>query len=333
MSHTMDNLEKLIQIATIEQMYNMLQRLKTDNSIHVKECNLSDGINAGDNYSCINSILQEIKTEINDIKVKTNNREFFELPADLVKKQIKTATTNLLERTHKLESELEHCNERFVKSSKINEELLWELSNTTGILSERIKQLETELNGIKNNSDNNSKFLCQQIRGQQKLSSYPGFSNGSQSDNTIDENKHIQLKIEETINLDKKLDSSIHETEDNFNEEKTDCLKVLETDEDEEDSETEVCTDNEKDVLMNIERTPVESQQDEDDIDETMKIDNPNVETKEEEEEEEEVFEIEIDDITYFASGEENGILYEMTSDGDIGKKVGIIKDGEPIFN
>jgi hypothetical protein len=48
---------------------------------------------------------------------------------------------------------------------------------------------------------------------------------------------------------------------------------------------------------------------------------------------EEEVFEIEIDDITYFATDEENGILYEMTKDGDIGKKVGIIKDGEPIFN
>ena len=51
------------------------------------------------------------------------------------------------------------------------------------------------------------------------------------------------------------------------------------------------------------------------------------------EEEDEEVFEIEIDDITYFATDEENGILYEMTKDGDVGKKVGIIKDGEPIFN
>ena len=56
-------------------------------------------------------------------------------------------------------------------------------------------------------------------------------------------------------------------------------------------------------------------------------------EQEEQEQEEEEVFEIEIDDVTYFATDEENGILYEMTPDGDIGKKVGIIKDGEPIFN
>jgi hypothetical protein len=53
----------------------------------------------------------------------------------------------------------------------------------------------------------------------------------------------------------------------------------------------------------------------------------------EEEEEGEEVFEIEIDDVTYFATDEENGILYEVDKDGDIGKKVGIIKDGEPIFS
>jgi hypothetical protein len=53
---------------------------------------------------------------------------------------------------------------------------------------------------------------------------------------------------------------------------------------------------------------------------------------EEEEEEEEEVFEIEIDDVTYFATDEENGILYAVTDDGDIGEKVGILKDGEPIF-
>ena len=57
------------------------------------------------------------------------------------------------------------------------------------------------------------------------------------------------------------------------------------------------------------------------------------VEVEEVEEEDEEVFEIEIDDITYYATHEENGILYEVDKDGEVGKKVGIIKDGEPIFS
>jgi hypothetical protein len=52
-----------------------------------------------------------------------------------------------------------------------------------------------------------------------------------------------------------------------------------------------------------------------------------------EEEEDEEVFEIEIDDITYYATSEENGILYAVEDDGEVGKQVGIIKDGEPIFS
>jgi cobalamin biosynthesis protein CobT len=56
-------------------------------------------------------------------------------------------------------------------------------------------------------------------------------------------------------------------------------------------------------------------------------------EVKESEEEDEEVFEIEIDDVTYYATSEENGILYAVDKDGEVGKQVGIIKDGEPIFS
>ena len=52
----------------------------------------------------------------------------------------------------------------------------------------------------------------------------------------------------------------------------------------------------------------------------------------EKEEEEEELFEIEIDEITYCTSDEENGIIYEIDKEGDVGKKVGYLKDGEPFF-
>ena len=56
-------------------------------------------------------------------------------------------------------------------------------------------------------------------------------------------------------------------------------------------------------------------------------------EEEEEEEEEEEVFEIEIDDITYFTTDEENGPIYEVDSSGDPGNKIGYLKDGEPFFS
>ena len=48
--------------------------------------------------------------------------------------------------------------------------------------------------------------------------------------------------------------------------------------------------------------------------------------------EEEEFIEIDIDDVTYCTNNEENGFIYELTEDGDVGEKVGYLKDGEPFF-
>jgi len=68
--------------------------------------------------------------------------------------------------------------------------------------------------------------------------------------------------------------------------------------------------------------------------DEDEQKDEKQIEQQEEEEEDdEEVFEIDIDDVTYFTNNEENGIIYEKDANGDPGKKVGIIKDGEPILD
>ena len=53
---------------------------------------------------------------------------------------------------------------------------------------------------------------------------------------------------------------------------------------------------------------------------------------EEEEEAEEEFIEIDIDDVTYCTNNEENGFIYELTEDGDVGDKVGYLKDGEPFF-
>jgi hypothetical protein len=50
------------------------------------------------------------------------------------------------------------------------------------------------------------------------------------------------------------------------------------------------------------------------------------------EEDEEEVFEIEIYDVSYFATNEENGPLYEVDEEGNPGNKIGYLKDGEPFF-
>ena len=135
------------------------------------------------------------------------------------------------------------------------------------------------------------------------------------------EEANITLNIEEIEETDVEsvvADAVDEETED-VEEETDDVENVVpvglqpEDGSDETDStEEEVATEEDENEVVTNEEDEVA-----DDVDE----------------ESEEVFEIEIDDVTYFATDEENGILYEVDKDGDIGKKVGIIKDGEPIFS
>ena len=61
--------------------------------------------------------------------------------------------------------------------------------------------------------------------------------------------------------------------------------------------------------------------------------DDVETENEEEEEESDDFFEIEIDDITYCTNDEETGIIYELDNDGDVGKRVGYLKAGEPFFD
>ena len=50
----------------------------------------------------------------------------------------------------------------------------------------------------------------------------------------------------------------------------------------------------------------------------------------EEVEEDEEVFIVEIEDLgSFYTNNDTNGNLYEITEDDDVGKQVGVFKDGE----
>ena len=314
---SLDNLEKLIQMATIEHMYSMLQKI-SNNTNNVNNTN------------------------------NTNN----------------TTTDSTISK---------NC---------INDELIKKLQNYDAVISSlttKVHNLELELEEIKSNTNNNSRYLCQQIRGQQVLTSYPGFSNTSaaspmHSTKSGDE-EHIILKIEEKVESgegsriqveaeeeDDELEigdyhpglitcgsitlsepvESVPPTKAVIQNESEEESEDESEEESEEQSEEEVGTEDETESLEEVpekttatqETQPTEkTEEDEEEEEEEEEEDAVVVIPVVEEEEEEEVFEIEIDDVTYFATHEENGILYDITSDGDVGNKVGIIKDGEPIFN
>jgi hypothetical protein len=126
------------------------------------------------------------------------------------------------------------------------------------------------------------------------------------------------------------------EREEEDEEAAEDAVAIEDEEREEEDEEAvaiedeEVVEEDESDENVSTEEE-VATEDDEEDVEVEKTVED--VEVEEEEEDSEEVFEIEIDDVTYFATDEENGILYEVDKDGEVGKKVGIIKDGEPIFS
>lgn len=334
MTTSLNNIEKLIQMATIDHMFSMLQKMKSDN---------------------------ENQNEKND-KNKYQQREEIgrgeigreEIgPQGAIECKVSEDTAKLMGSFLREISTLKQQQILFFKNIENNNEKM----------EMKIQELEKELISIKNNSvcqDLMVKSLVdQQIKGQTLLTSFPGFSNKIKEDSNV-----ITLKIEEK-------DEENEEQEEDDEEEKSvtivsQDIPVVEVpvvevpvveeteEEEEEEEEEEVGTEEEEEISDDEDINPLmvtcsevsikklnvdvgteeeEVEDEEEDVPEVTIVsqDIPVVEAPVEEEEEE-VFEIEIDDITYFATGEENGVLYEMTSDGEVGKKVGIIKDGEPIF-
>jgi len=129
-------------------------------------------------------------------------------------------------------------------------------------------------------------------------------------------NENIKLEIEE-----KEVESDEEE------EEEEEESESEEEEEEEEEEESEEEEEEEEEEEKEEEKKEVK----EDDI-ETEASEEEEEEKEEEEEEEEELFEIEIDDTTYCTNNEENGFIYELTTDGDVGEKVGYLKEGEPFF-
>jgi hypothetical protein len=351
--NSISQLEKLIQIATIEQMFELIQKMKN---------------NIGEDKDKDKDLDKTDSTKNFNKKLDKNSEDIEEL-------QNKLKSVNSL--VNNLNTSNQTC-------CVIIERLLVRIGN-----------LEKQLSDLQNDKENNNQYLCAQLRGQQLLTSYPGFSKEVKNVRS-EEEENIRLKIEEK-NLQHpntpeseeeelesvdypqeeiKMELHVEEAEDAAEEEAAEDAaeeeeaaeeeaaeeeaaeeaeeaaeeaEAEEAEAEEEEAEEEVEVQEElieESIIQNehkkeeVEEEVEEEEEEEESeaevgsVEESITLDNvkPN-EVGVEEEEEEEVFEIEIDDVTYFTTNEENGILYEATSDGEIGKKVGIIKDGEPIFN
>ena len=147
-----------------------------------------------------------------------------------------------------------------------------------------------------------------------------------------EEEDEVEKEEEDEVVQDEVVQDEVEEEEEEDEVEKEEDQVVQDEKKDDEPKEDVVEEEEDNQVELVIHEVSEEEVCTDDDEAKEEEEEDANAEEEEEEDAEEEVFEIEIDDVTYFATNEENGILYAVNADGDIGDKVGIIRDGEPIF-
>ena len=271
-SHLSNNLDKIIQLISIEQVRCLMKQMKIDdnsfNEVTVNDKNNTNGANDAANTS-------QNSKEIVDQLTKINNTLL------LIVDKISAIETDI-----KLMKEVkqEKCNydEEHIKL-QIEEK---DIPSAVEILN-NVEDADLDADVVE--EDVVEEDVVEEVVVEEDVV----------EEDVVEEDVVEEVVVEEVVVEEEKEESEVE----------------IEDDEDEEESEVEIEDDETK-----IQATK-EDVKEEDVKEEDVK-----------EEEEEEVFEIEIDDVTYFATHEENGILYEVDKDGDVGKKVGIIKDGEPIF-
>jgi len=158
-----------------------------------------------------------------------------------------------------------------------------------------------------------------------------------------------QLEPEPELEQEAKENIILEISEDTLSEsnEEEEQDEEEEQEEDEEEDEEEQDEQDEEEPVEQVQETQPQQQPDTQKQTDDVETEAEEEEEEEEEEpiqsavskqqedaneEEEELFEIEIEDVTYCTNDEENGFIYELTSEGDVGKKVGFLKDGEATF-
>jgi len=140
--------------------------------------------------------------------------------------------------------------------------------------------------------------------------------------------KEEEQEEEEKQEEEQEEEEQIEEQEEEQEEAETNDKEEEEEQEEQEEEEQE-----EQEEVEEEEQEEVEEEEDEKtDKEESVETETSDKEEEKEEEEEEELFEIEIDDVTYCTNNEENGFIYELSEDGEVGNKIGYLKESEPFF-
>ena len=152
------------------------------------------------------------------------------------------------------------------------------------------------------------------------------------NESKIHENENIEQEIE-VVEVESKIEELVIDVDEEVEEDIISVETETKDPEEEEEEKEEEEEEEEEEEKEEEESVETETKQDNVEEEEEESVETETKQDNVEEEEEEELIEIEIDDITYCTNNEENGIIYELDKEGNVGKRVGCLKEGDAYFD
>jgi hypothetical protein len=197
-----------------------------------------------------------------------------------------------------------------------------------------IKQIVNEV-VIKEEPIEEKENIVLQIVEEEEVSEEESDSDSdSDSDDEVEEEKDSGDELEEeVVEVVEEADDELEVEEEKESDDELEVEEVVESEpedelEEELEDEEEVAESELKEEVQVTRNQDIETEAEESESDEEENEEKE----KQEDDDDNELFEIEIEDVTYCTNDEENGIIYELTEEGEAGKKVGFLKDGEATF-
>ena len=319
MSHLSQNLEKLIQMISIEQLIGLLKQNTNINS------NNSDILS----LPLVQKVVQAYEEEIKGLTTSSATisiPEVKDYTNDIAKihEQLATINSNLLSLTDA------------IKNITINNAIntVSNVSPSPNIRNDIRDDIKEEEEHIRLKIE---EHIISEPVNDTGLKLVVESDSDSENEEEEEENEEVSDTEEATVSKANTSDVNVVTIEEEVNDKEPEIEEEseVEIEEEEEEVEIEEEEESEKEVISEAEEdeSEVEVEVEEQEELKVTAVEKEAESTSVEEDADEEVFEIEIDDVTYYATSEENGILYAVEEDGEVGKQVGIIKDGEPIFS
>jgi chemotaxis protein histidine kinase CheA len=146
---------------------------------------------------------------------------------------------------------------------------------------------------------------------------------------SAEEEEEEEVEVEESAEEEEEEEVEVEESAEEEEEEEVEVEESAE-EEEEEEVEVEESAEEEEEEEVEVEES---AEEEEEEVEESAEEEEEEVEESAEEEEEEmEVFEITINGTEYYTTNENDGVIYAVDADGEVGDEIGKFVNKKPVF-